>query len=106
MNEQARRIWKTPDGAGLLRKMLAGGPLDAQDRHTLANLKRADPPKLAQAPSPEAVSILAAMMVRRVQRLQHERDDGNTPPHAKGKQTLAEVQQTTPTKPRKPASED
>lgn len=30
MNEQARRIWKTPEGAGLLRQMLAGGPLDAQ----------------------------------------------------------------------------
>ncbi len=45
MNEQARRIWKTPEGVGLFRKMLAGGPLDVQDRQTLAELKRADPPK-------------------------------------------------------------
>ena len=45
MNEQARRIWKTPEGVALLRKMLDGGPLDGQDRQTLAELKRADPPK-------------------------------------------------------------
>lgn len=45
MNAQARRIWKTPEGVGLFRKMLAGGPLDAQDWQTLAELKRADPPK-------------------------------------------------------------
>jgi len=76
MNEQARRIWKTPEGVGLLRKMLAGEDIDAQDRQTLADLKRADPPKLAQGPRPEAVAILAAMMVRRVQRLKRERDAG------------------------------
>lgn len=35
MNEQARGIWKTPEGVGLLRKMLAGGPLDERDRQTL-----------------------------------------------------------------------
>jgi len=48
MNEQARRIWKTPEGVSLLHKMLAGGPLDEQDRQTLAELKRADPPKPVQ----------------------------------------------------------
>ena len=53
MNEQARRIWKTPEGVGLLRKMLAGGPLDVQDRQTLDTLKRADPPK-PQQPSQQA----------------------------------------------------
>lgn len=48
MNEQARRIWEPPEGAGLLRQMLAGGPLDAQGRRTLDELKRADPPKPTQ----------------------------------------------------------
>jgi hypothetical protein len=48
MNEQARRIWKTPEGVGLLRKMLAGEPLDGRDRDALDALKRADPPKLTQ----------------------------------------------------------
>lgn len=63
-------------------------------------------PKAARHPSPQALHILAAMMVRRVQRLQRERDDGDTPLHAQGKQTLTEVQQTAPTKPRQPVSED
>lgn len=55
MNEQARRIWKTPEGVSLLRKMLAGGPLDVQDRQTLDTLKRADPPKpQPQQPSQQA----------------------------------------------------
>lgn len=49
MNEQAHRIWKTPEGVDLLRKMLAGGPLSEQDRQTLNELKRADPPKPVQS---------------------------------------------------------
>jgi len=52
MNEQARRIWKTPEGVGLLRTMLAGGPLGERDRQTLADLKRADPPKAHPQPQP------------------------------------------------------
>jgi hypothetical protein len=54
MNEQARRIWKTPEGVSLLRKMLAGETLEGQDRETLDALKRADPPKLAQTPADSA----------------------------------------------------
>lgn len=76
MNQQARRIWKTPEGVGLLRKRMAGEAVDVQDLQKLGDLKRADPPKLAQGPSPEAVAILAAMMVRRVQRQMRERDAG------------------------------
>lgn len=56
MNEQARRIWKAPEGVSLLRKMLEGDPLDEQDRQTLADLRRADPPKPHSLPQPQPPS--------------------------------------------------
>ena len=45
MNEQAKKLWKTPQGASLLGKMLDGKPLSPQDQQHLQKLKQADPPK-------------------------------------------------------------
>lgn len=46
MNEAARKLWKTPQGASLLGKMLGGQPMTPQDRQHLEKLKQADPPKV------------------------------------------------------------
>lgn len=52
MNEQAKKLWKTPQGASLLGKMLDGEPLSQQDKETLEQLKQADPPKISQPSNP------------------------------------------------------
>ncbi len=52
MNEEARRIWKTPEGASLFQSMLAGlkpDQVSPEQRETLERLKRADPPNPGQA---------------------------------------------------------
>ncbi len=45
MNEQAKKLWKTPQGGSLLGKMLKGEALTPQDEQHLQKLKQADPPK-------------------------------------------------------------
>lgn len=52
MTPEGRKIWNSPQGVSLLRAMLAGQAPDQQQQQTLQQLKRADPPKLAQAESP------------------------------------------------------
>ena len=59
MNPQARKLWKTPAGAGLLGKMLSGQSLSPQDQRHLQKLKQADPGTLAQGPeqgSPQPIT--------------------------------------------------
>ena len=48
MNEEAKKLWKTPQGASLLQSMLSGKPMSPQDQQHLLNLKQADPPKMQQ----------------------------------------------------------
>jgi hypothetical protein len=53
MNEEASKLWKTPQGASLLSKWLQGKPMDPADQEHLAKLKKADPPKLPQTEEPK-----------------------------------------------------
>lgn len=46
MNEQSRKIWKTQEGASLLKAMFGQKPMDGKDTQTLAMLKQADPPTI------------------------------------------------------------
>ncbi len=49
MKEEAKKLWKTPQGASLLRSMLAGkmpDEISPEERETLNQLKEADPPHL------------------------------------------------------------
>ncbi len=48
MNEEAKKVWNSPQGVSLFKKMLAGKQPDPQDRKTLDQLKRADPSKTAK----------------------------------------------------------
>lgn len=45
MNEQAKKIWNSPQGLSLFKSMLAGQTPDQQELQTLQQLKQADPPK-------------------------------------------------------------
>lgn len=48
MNEEARAIWKSPQGVSLLKTMLSGKKPDQispEERETLERLKKSDPPK-------------------------------------------------------------
>ncbi len=44
MKQEARKIWKSPQGASLLDGMLKGEPPKAQAKATLERLKKAHPP--------------------------------------------------------------
>ncbi len=46
MNEQAKKIWNSPQGVGLFRSMLAGQQPSPQQQQALGQLKQADPPKI------------------------------------------------------------
>ena len=46
MNEQAKKIWKSQQGASLLKAMLSGQKPNQEQQQTLQQLKQADPPKL------------------------------------------------------------
>ena len=58
MNEEARKIWRSPQGVSLFKKMLGGVKPDQisnEDRETLSKLEQADPSKIRQ-PSANAPS--------------------------------------------------
>lgn len=46
MTPEARKAWKTPEGASLLEAMFKGGPLPKADQVTLERFKQIDPPKI------------------------------------------------------------
>lgn len=50
MNEEARKIWKTPAGHSLFAAIFDRRPLTPQQQATADQLKRVDPPKLAKQP--------------------------------------------------------
>jgi hypothetical protein len=54
MNEEARKAWKTPDGAHLFESMLTGRPLSQEDKIYLQILKQIDPPKIRAKAQPES----------------------------------------------------
>lgn len=54
MNEEARKLWKTPAGGSLMAKMLSGEPMAPEDRELLDNMKALDPPKMAAKAHPPA----------------------------------------------------
>lgn len=51
MTPEARKAWKTPAGASLLKAMFKGEPLQPQDRETIERFKKIDPPKPTQQPT-------------------------------------------------------
>lgn len=59
MNEQSRKIYKTPKGAAVFRKILYAQPFGPEDRETLMNLERVDPTTIRQPASnlPQAVVV-------------------------------------------------
>ena len=58
MNEQARKIFKTPKGAAVFRKILNAEPFSQDDRATLMELERVDPSTIRQpAGAPQAVVV-------------------------------------------------
>jgi hypothetical protein len=46
MTPEARKAWKTPEGASLLEAMFKGGPLTREQQVTLEWIKLIDPPKI------------------------------------------------------------
>ena len=54
MNEQAKKIWNSPQGVGLFRSMLAGQQPSPQQQQALGQLKQADPPQIKQPTNPPA----------------------------------------------------
>ena len=56
MNEQAKKLWKTPAGGSLMAKMLSGEPLAPADQAHLLALKQADRPKIIQPKVPAPTS--------------------------------------------------
>ena len=48
MNEEAKKLWKTPQGESVLSKWMKGEALSPQDQEHLQRLKQADPPNMQQ----------------------------------------------------------
>lgn len=59
MNEQARKIYRTPKGQAVFRKILHAQPFSPEDKETLAALEKADPSTIRQPASnlPQAVVV-------------------------------------------------
>ena len=53
MNEQAKKLWNSPQGVSLFKSMLAGQQPSPQQQQTLHQLKQADPPKMQDKPKEE-----------------------------------------------------
>lgn len=53
MNEEARKLWRTPAGGSLLAKMLSGEAMAPADQAHLQALKAADPPKMQPPAQPQ-----------------------------------------------------
>ena len=45
MNQQARKIWNSPQGVNLFQQMLSGKPLQAQHNQVVQQLKQIQPPQ-------------------------------------------------------------
>lgn len=43
MNQQARKIWNSPQGVNLFQQMLSGKPLQAQHNQVVQQLEQAQP---------------------------------------------------------------
>ena len=52
MNPQAKKIWRSPKGASLFRKMLYGQPITSVDRQTLNELKLTEIPQASTNSQP------------------------------------------------------
>ena len=50
LSQKGKKMWGSPQGGNLLKAMLQGSPLTAQDQQTLAQLKQGD----QQPPTPQA----------------------------------------------------
>ena len=50
MNQQARKIWNSPQGVNLFQQVLSGKPLQAQHNQVVQQLKQAQPPQQDRKP--------------------------------------------------------
>ncbi len=51
MNKAARLIWKSPEGNSLFAAIFERKPLTPQQKQTVQELKRVDPPRLPKQPT-------------------------------------------------------